>query len=122
MNIIKFIDEVYSDSNLFHEIECDGTHKEAKALEKLCDLGMPRERLIEAWSLIISSIIDKFQNEKEVRYLTDYTLNFLITNQICLIDLGHLKLKDKWLLKIYEIDRRCWEALRTVEDRKSHMR
>jgi hypothetical protein len=118
MNIIKYVDEVFSNSEIFHEIECEGTYKESKALEKLCNMKINRERLEIAWSTIISCLIDKYHKETEVKFLTKKTLNFIINNRICLIDLGHLNLKDKWLTKIYKADFRCWEARRTLEERK----
>ena len=118
MNIKDYIDEVLSDADIFHDITCDGTYKEAKDIERLCNVEISRERLIEAWSIIISCIIERFKNEEEVNYLTEFTLDFLIRNKICLIDLGHLKLKSKWLRRIYSTDSRCWEALRTLEERK----
>lgn len=117
MNIKEYIDEVFSDADIFHDITCDGTDNEAKDLERLCNVELPRERLIVAWSTIISCIIERLKNEQEVNYLTDDTLDFLIKNKICLIDLSHLKLKSKWLRRIYMTDRRCWEALRTLEER-----
>ena len=76
----------------------------------LCTKAIPRERLLEAWSIIISSVINKFKDCKEVKFFPDNVLDFLIENDIDLVGLGHLRLPDKYLNKIYEKDKNCWEA------------
>ena len=118
MNIISYVDEVFSDLDLFHEIECEGTYQEIKAMEKLCSMEISRERLEVAWSTIISCLEEKFHEEKVTTFLSDKILSFLISNRICTIDLGHLRLEDTWLEKIYEADNRCWEARCTLEERR----
>jgi len=50
--------------------------------------------------------------------LTKYTIDYLIENQIALQDLGHLQLNSEILMKIYNKDNRCKEALQTVQNRK----
>ena len=52
--------------------------------------------------------------EEQVERLIDY----LIENQIALQDLGHLQLNSEILMKIYNKDNRCKEALQTVQNRK----
>ena len=49
--------------------------------------------------------------------LPDEVLNYLIENKICLNGLCHMKLADKWLLKIFDVDNSCDEALLTVGQR-----
>lgn len=82
---------------------------------KLCNLQIPKERLIVAWSLIIDKIDEEYREEKEILFLPDPVLDFLIENDICLIDLAHLKLPIKYLRKIYDKDNTCWEAIKTME-------
>ena len=86
-----------------------------KQLLKLCDLQIPKERLIVAWSLIIDKIDEEFFKEKEISLLSEEVLDFLIDNNICLMDLAHLRLPIQYLQKIYNKDQNCWEALKTIE-------
>ena len=118
MNIVKYIGEVFSNSDLFQNIECEGTIQESNALERICDPKIPRKRLEMALAIIIDCIAEKFSDGRILDFLSDKTLNFLIDNRICLIDLGHLNLDDKWLQKIFETDNRCWEAQCTLEERR----
>ena len=84
-------------------------------LIKLCDLTLSNECLNVAWSLIIDSISETYKDEKMISFIPESVLDFLIDNSICLMDLAHLKLSENYLLKIYEKDKSCWEALRTME-------
>lgn len=122
IDLTNYIKLVLSNENIFMDIYCEGIEKEAIELEKLCDLNIKRERLVMAWSTIISCLIEKYYHKAIFTFLTDKTLNFLINNSICLIDLGHLNLSDEWLNKIYNADNRCWEALKTIEKRKNQIK
>lgn len=118
MNIVKYVDLVFTKKEIFIDVECEGKHEEAIAIERLCDLSIHRERLVVAWSTIISCIIDKYHNDDTTTFLTDKTLEFLIKNKICIVDLGHLKLENKWLNQILLIDSNCFEARQTILQRK----
>jgi len=117
MNIIDYVNRVFSNKDLDVDIECFGVSKEIKSLQKLCNIDISKDRLIEAWQNIISCVAEKFKNEELNIFFSSDILNFLIDNRIDLIGLGHLKLEDKWLIKIYEREPRCWEAKRTFEKR-----
>ncbi len=119
MKLIDYIELMKGKEDIFIDISCEGTYEESLALEQLCNLEIERERLLVGWSTIISCLIEKFHNKRIVTFLTDKTLDYLINHKICLIDLGHLNLTDKWLGKIYDTDNRCWEALKNIEKRNS---
>lgn len=50
-------------------------------------------------------------------YFTDEVLNFLVQNKTELVTLSHFQFSDKWLLKLYDADSYCDEALFTVGKR-----
>ena len=88
---------------------------EWNSLNKLCDLTLLKETLNIAWSLIIDAIAEEYKNVKIISFIPKSVLEFLISNKICLIDLAHLRLPMGFLLKIYERDNSCWEALKTIK-------
>ena len=116
----KFITLASTKKDLhYYEILLNGTVEETQMLEVFCTVKMKSTRRDLAWGYIIYHINEKFHSSDDITYFfTEKTLNFLIENEIELISLGHLKLSDEWLLKIYEKDNRCTEALQTVELRK----
>lgn len=75
------------------------------ALLKFCqrDITVRYKRI---WELIFNNIPED--------YLNDDILGFLVNNDIGLVELSHLSLSDEWLLRIYEKDEFCVEALFTV--------
>lgn len=77
-------------------------------LFQLCDLNIPKDRLYTAWSLLLGKISDANLDNK----IPEEVLNFLIENSICLTDIGHLCIADRFLRKVYEKDQNCWEAKR----------
>ena len=85
-------------------------------LDKLCDLSIPKKALHVTWGTILYAIAEKFHEEKEVSILSPKILDFLIENEIALLELSHIWLSSKYLLRIYEKNPKCWEALRKVEE------
>lgn len=75
-------------------------------LWSLCDLRLDQRRLSTAWSLIIDAISDRDMDNK----IPTGVIEFLINNNICLKDIGHLKISNKFLEEIYKKDNSCWEA------------
>lgn len=67
------------------------------------------KELLWAWEVLIGQLLP---ND-----LPDEVLNYLIENKIYLDGLCHMKLADKWLLKIFDVDNSCDEALLTVGQR-----
>jgi hypothetical protein len=121
MNIRDFIALVPTKKSLFHEIAIYGTTDETQMLKELCKTSANRKRLCLAWSLILHDIHESLYPHDVTEFLSDEVLEYLIAEEIELITLGHLQLSNKWLLKIYEKDNRCIEALQTVELRnKQH--
>ena len=115
MKIEKYIDMILKKRKAFFtDIEIDEDF-EWDSLMQLCNLELSNECLYVFWSLIIDTISEKYKDEKMILFIPETVLNFLIDNSICLIDLAHLKLPPNYLLKIYEKDNSCWEALRTME-------
>jgi hypothetical protein len=114
MNLKDYLYRIrYTKKSPFCKIEIDSI--KSQDLNELCDLSIGKKRLYVAWSLIIDIINDKFQKEVN-SILTPKIVEFLIENNICLSDLGHLKLKNEYLEKIYEKDRTCWEALKNINN------
>lgn len=113
MDLTNYINAVLSKrKNIFCDIEMSKDF-DKKSLDKLCDIKINRKRLIVAWSLIIDFFNDNYcDNIKD--YFNDNIIDFLIDNNICLTDLGHLKLSEKDLKRIYEKDNSCWEALENI--------
>jgi hypothetical protein len=122
MNIIDYVNRVFTSENLDVNIECLGVNEEVIYLLKLCDICIKKERLNEAWQNIIDCVAEKFANEEVNTFFSSDILSFLIDNQIDLIGLGHLRLEDKWLIKIIEREPRCWEAKHTLEERDRKIR
>lgn len=115
MKIQKYIDLVFKKKKpIFKDIKIDKDF-EWDNLIKLCDLSFSNECLIVAWSLIIDAISETYKNENIIFFMPEKVLNFLIENNICLMDLAHLKLPAKYLLMIYDKDNSCWEVLRTMD-------
>jgi len=107
--------------NLFYNIVINGEPDEKQMLEDLCNLHAKNERLNEAWNEIFYSLNENFcQLDDVTHFFTEKTLNFLINNELALCSLGHLQLSDEWLLKIYEKDDYCVEALLTVAKRHGY--
>ena len=118
MDLKSYLALVPTKKDLFHDIELQGTSDEVQMLEDFCNIKAKRKRIHAAWDFIISSIIDKFYMFEYLDFLTEKTISYLVENKIALITLGHLRLSDEWLLKIYEKDNLCTEAIQTVELRK----
>jgi len=102
------------------EINYNGTPNEKQMLEDFCNEKKKIKRWDYdwAWSAITDTIHEKLYPTDMTDSFTEKTLNFLIDNKIALGSLCHMQLRDEWLLKIYEKDNRCVEALQTVELRK----
>ena len=116
MKIEKFIDLILKKRKAFFaDIEI-GKDFEWDYLIRLCNLELSNECLYTSWSLILDAISENYKDEKMIVFIPEIVLNFLIDNSICLMDLAHLKLPPNYLFKIYEKDKSCWEALRTVEN------
>lgn len=60
----------------------------------------------KAWGIILEQVPTEF--------LEDEVLKFLIDNSIQLIELAHKNLTNEWLMRIYNMDNMCKEALITV--------
>lgn len=115
MKLRKYINHVLKTRKpLFKKLTIDKDF-EWDNLIKLCDLTLSNECLNVAWSLIIDVISETYKNKGILLFIPETVLMFLIDNSICLMDLAHLKLPTNYLLKIYEKDNSCWEALRTME-------
>jgi beta-glucosidase/6-phospho-beta-glucosidase/beta-galactosidase len=115
MEISKYINKVATENK---EIFCTITIEQNfswQELTKLCNMSISKENLIVAWSLIIDAILEKYKNEKTIDFIPFEVIEFLIDNNICLIDLGHLKLPVEYLQKIYDKDNECWEALENIK-------
>lgn len=74
-------------------------------LVKFCQREITAQN-IQIWALILDQISED--------YLNDDILGFLLDNNIHLVALSHLSLSSEWLLKIFEKDNSCVEALETV--------
>jgi len=115
MRINNYIDFILtSKKDPFKKLEFDDSF-DKNELKKLCNLKIKKKRLIVAWSLIIDILNDNLSCEKIQEFFTEDVLNFLIDNEICLCDLGHLILPVEYLEKIYEKDNSCWEALENIK-------
>lgn len=111
-NYIDFI--ITSKKSAFRrDIELDEAF-DKNDLMKLCTLSIKRKRLIEAWSVIID-LFNEFHFNDASLYFTSNVLDFLIDNDICVCDLGHLMLPPKYLQRIYDKDNNNWEAKRNLE-------
>lgn len=115
MKIEKYIDTILKKRKAFFtDIEIDKDF-EWEYLIRLCNLELSNECLYVSWSLIIDAISENYKDDGMLVFIPEIVLNFLIDNSICLMDLAHLKLPTNYLLKIYEKDNSCWEALKTIE-------
>ena len=65
---------------------------------------------LRAWQILIAALPEE--------YFTDEVLDFLIKNKTELVTLAHFRFSDEWLLKIYNADSHCDEALFTVGKRR----
>ena len=86
----------------------------ANILLLLCSKNILEERLKVAWEMIISAFVEKFKDAIVGEFFPEEVLNFLIENDIALGGLSHLRLPERYLIKIYEKDNRCWEALKNI--------
>lgn len=113
MKISEYVDYVVRGrKKIFCNIELDESFNK-NDLKKLCNLKIKRPQLITAWSLIIDFLNDNFYDDVQ-EYLTPDILDFLISNDLCLCSLGHLRLSREYLMRIYEKDNSCWEALENI--------
>ena len=111
MEINAYIERVVNTrKNIFCQVTINDGFDKTKLL-KICDLRIPRERLIEAWDMIIDTLNDKSMYD----FLPPEVIEFMITNNICLCGLGHLKLANHYLQRIYDKDNSCWEALKNMQ-------
>lgn len=116
MTITEYIDlvtttniDAYCEEEIHINDDFDST-----ALIKLCTKDIPRRRLVLAWNMIISAVAEKFKNFQSVGFFPEAVLDFLIENEIALCGLSHIRLPKNYLIKIYEKDNRCWEALKNM--------
>ncbi len=119
MDLRSFLALVPTKKDLFHDIDLQGTTDEIQMLEEFCNINAKKNRINEAWEHIIYSINEKFYELEKLDFLTEKIISYLVENEIALISLGHLKLSDEWLLKIYEKNNRCLEAKKTIESRNT---
>lgn len=113
MDIKEYINRViYTKKKIFLKIEMNKSINQ-EDLYQLCNINISKQRLIIAWSLIIDLLNDEYKDDINT-LITPKILNFLINNEICLCDLGHLKLKNEYLKMIYEKDNSCWESLKNI--------
>lgn len=113
MDLTNYINAVLSNrKNIFCDVEMDDGF-DKNNLKRLCDIKISKKRLIIAWSIIIDFLNDNYRYDIN-DFLTDEILIFLIENNICLNDLGHLKISEKYLKMIYEKDNTCWEAMENL--------
>jgi len=114
MYLKKFIKLAQEGKSLDYELKISFSNEEKYMIEDFCQAEVPESNLYEAWSTIIGAIDEAIYPADKTDFLTNNALNFLIKNKIELASLGHLPLDNKWLLKIYETDNTCIEALQTV--------
>lgn len=88
----------------------DDQNEDIKLIESIC--------YDEKYKLKINNIWDKIYHKLDEEYFSDKILNFLVNNDIHLIELSHSKIANEWLLKIYLKDNYYIEALQTVAIRK----
>jgi len=118
MQLNTFVENILENKSIEDEIELGDKISDAKSIERLCRSDLSNELQMWAWSCILNAIADKYYPEDMTNCLTKYTIDYLIENQIALQDLGHLQLNSEILMKIYNKDNRCKEALQTVQNRK----
>ena len=114
MDLKSFIENVQSKISLFCEISFSKTADETEMLKNFCKTCLTDRRREEAWSQIIYSLNETFYPQDITDFLSQEVLEFLVENKISLNSLGHLQLSNQWLLKIYEKDNNCIEALQTI--------
>ncbi|MBU1019770.1 MAG: hypothetical protein KJ847_01035 [Firmicutes bacterium] len=114
MDIEKFIKRVKTSKDLHVELILLGSEKEKQIVNEFHSMKISHKRFNDAWNVILHAIDDRFSDYDEIDFISDETISFLLENDIALCDLGHLKLSNYWLIKIYEKDDSCIEALQTA--------
>jgi hypothetical protein len=114
MNLKTFCTRIVNLKSLDVYLKIEGSIEEQALIRELCTFNVTHQRLTIAWGIIINAIDDRFSNSEVVTFLPDEVLEYLVNNNIALCDLGHLRLEDKWLVKIYRKNKSCIESLQTL--------
>jgi hypothetical protein len=111
-------EDIWPNGTYFAGISFAGTSDETALLKQICKIKLGKRRRELAWSLILGEICETLYSNDMTDFISEDVFNYLLENEIELLTLGHLQLKDEWLLEIYKKDSRCIEALQTIVQRR----
>lgn len=94
------------------------TTEEAKLLEEFSFEILDKKHYETVWTFILDTVAEKYYITQPFYFLTNLTLENLISNKKNINDLSHLFLDNYWLLRIYDVcPRQGVEGLITVYKR-----